>query len=103
MVLLDKVGRGNKDEVFVRQALEQADYACGGWIASQRFFNMASESALEPRVRAAIVTAVAIYVETARLDQQEVQRALDVRTVGEARALIDRLHPMAFGGWNGLR
>ncbi len=95
--------RGNKDEVFVRQALEQADYACGRWIANQRHFNMAPDSEIEPQVKAAVVTAVAIYVETARIDQQEVQRALAVRTVGEAQALIDRLHPMAFGGWHGLR
>lgn len=91
--------RGNKDEVFVRQALEQADYASGRWIANQRYFNMAPDAELDPQVKAAIVTAVAIYVDTAGIDKQEVQRALEVKTVGEAQKLIDRLHPIAFGGW----
>jgi hypothetical protein len=96
--------RGNKDEVFVRQALEQADYACGRWIASQRHFDVDPTSLLEPLAKAAVVTAVAIYVETARLSQLEVQRALAIETVAQARALIDRLHPLAFGGgWYGGR
>lgn len=34
-----------------------------------------------------------------RNDKQEVQRALEVRTAGDAQALIDRLHPIAFGCW----
>lgn len=94
--------RGNKDEVFVRQALDHADYACGRSIASQQFFNRALESELDPQAKAAFVTAVAIYVETARIDQKEVQNALAVKTVREAQALIDRLHPLTFGGRYGL-
>lgn len=47
---------------------------------------------------AAIVTAVAVYVEKSRLDQNKIQRALAIRTVGEAQELVDRLHPMTFGG-----
>lgn len=95
--------RSNKDEVFVRQALEQSDYACGRWIANQRLFDEPPDSELAPQAKAAIVTAVAIYVETARVDRKEIQSALDIKTVNDAQSLVDRLHPMAFGGGRDVR
>jgi len=97
----DVLYRGTKDEIFVRQALSQADYSCGRWIANQKFFDKPEDSELDPQAKAAIIIAVAIYVETARLDRNDLQSALALRTVGEAHRLIDRLHPLTFGGWNG--
>lgn len=85
--------RGIKDEGFVRRALEIAQNADGRWIANQMHFNRKDDSPLEPSVHASVVTAVSIYVQRCGWDEQEIANALAAKTVGQARALIDRLSP----------
>ena len=65
-----KLERGIKDEGFVRRALGIADYDSGRWIANQSCFNHPARHLLDPRVKAAIVTAVAIYVEKYRWPEE---------------------------------
>lgn len=88
-----KLDRRTKDEGFVRRALEIADYDSVRWIANQACFNHPARHPLEPSVKAAIVTAVAIYVEKCRWPEEEVASALAIVTVGDAQVLIDRLFP----------
>lgn len=86
--------RGIKDEGFVRKALDDAKSDDGRWIANQACFNGASDAMLDATARAALVTAVAIYKEHHKLQDDHLKAALDVTTVGEARALIDQLSPL---------
>ncbi|MGO4812262.1 hypothetical protein AB4156_22135 [Cupriavidus sp. 2MCAB6] len=88
-----KLDRGIKDEGFVSRALEIADHGCGRWVANQSCFNHPARHPLEPMVKAAIVTAVAIYVEKFRWPEEELASALAIVTVGDAQVLIDRLFP----------
>jgi len=83
--------RGIRDEGFVRKALEIAQNGDGRWIANQAHFNGKDASQLEPSVHAAVVTAVSIYVQRYGWDEQEITNALAAKTVGQARALIDKL------------
>lgn len=83
--------RGIKDEGFVRRALEIARNEDGRWIAHQSHFNGLKDSELEPSVHAALVTAVAIWVQHQKFDEAEIKNALEAKTVGAARELIDRL------------
>ncbi|MDQ6960900.1 MAG: hypothetical protein Q9M28_00005 [Mariprofundaceae bacterium] len=90
--------RGIKDEGFVRKALEIAQNADGKWIANQTHFNGLSDSNLEPVVHAALVTAVAIYVQKNKLEEAEIKTALAATTVGAAKKLIDRLSELVRKG-----
>lgn len=92
------VYRGNKDEVFVRAGAGPGRLCVRATDRQSTVLHRALESELDPRAKAAFVTAVAIYVETARIDKKEVQNALSFRTVRGAQALIDRLYPLTFGG-----
>ncbi|GAB2745757.1 hypothetical protein GCM10027019_26490 [Melaminivora jejuensis] len=83
--------RGIKDEGFVRHALDIAKNEDGRWIANQSCFNGSADSELQPAVHAALVTSVSIYVERYKWDQEEIKNALQAKTVGQARALVDRL------------
>ena len=83
--------RGTKDESFVRHALDIAKNEDGRWIANQGSFNLHSDSELLPSVHAALVTSVSIYVQRYNWEQAEITNALEAKTVGEARDLIDRL------------
>lgn len=85
------MNRGIKDEGFVRHAFDIAKNEDGRWIANQSCFNGNPDSVLQPVVHAALVTSVAIYVEKLKLEEVEISNVLQVKTVGQARALIDRL------------
>jgi len=85
------VDRGIKDEGFVRRALDIAEGGDGRWIANQAHFNGSNECEIEPSVLAALVTSTSIYFQKGKLEEVEIENALAVKTVGEARAFIDRL------------
>lgn len=77
--------RGIKDEGFVRKALDIAENEDGRWIANQSHFNGANESKIEPSVLAALVTSTSIYVQKDKFEEVEIEKALSIKTVGEAR------------------
>jgi hypothetical protein len=85
--------RGIKDEAFVRRALSEATHDMGRWIAHQDCFNGLAESILQPSVKAALVTSVAIFAEKyPTFTEDDVEKALEVKTIREARSLIDILY-----------
>jgi len=83
--------RGIKDEGFVRYALEIAESDDGRWIANQSFFNHKDSEPLDPKVKAALITATSVYVNKFNWPEVDVVDALAVNTIGDARALVDRL------------
>lgn len=83
--------RGITDEAFVRRALQEADSDSGRWIANQSFFNKSDSSPINEVVRAAIITAVAIYDQKydELITEEDLMTAQGIKTVGDARQLID--------------
>ena len=84
--------RGLKDEAFIRKALEIATYDDGRWIANQGQFNGKDSNKLDPSVKAALITSTSIYVQKDKLKESSITEALQIETVGEARAFIDKYH-----------
>jgi hypothetical protein len=83
--------RGIKDEGFVRYALEIAESEDGRWLANQSFFNHKDTDPVDPKLKSVLVTAVAVYANKFNWPETDVSDALAVSTVGDARALVDRL------------
>jgi hypothetical protein len=87
------MNRGIKDEGFIRHALGEATNEMGRWIANQAFFNGLAVTEINPRAKCALVTAVAIYEQkySDHFSEDDIERALAVATIGDARNLIDDL------------
>ncbi|MFP3637806.1 hypothetical protein [Paraburkholderia sp. SIMBA_054] len=86
--------RGIKDEAFVRKALEVATNENGRWIANQACFNGLADSPFDETAKAGMVTAVAVFKEQGKLKDEHLAAAHAIRTVGDARALIDVVSPL---------
>lgn len=86
--------RGIQDEAFVRRALDEATFDMGRWIANQSFFNHSDQTPILPKLKAAIITSAAVYVEKYGLEERIVEDALAINTCGEARAFIDTVRPL---------
>jgi hypothetical protein len=80
------------EESFVRNALKHATFDDGRWVANQSTFNGLANAPLDSAVKAAVVTAVNIFVTKQWLPELELGNALKIITVDDARKFIARVY-----------
>lgn len=83
--------RGTKDEAFIGDAyngiMDRRD------IAHQDFYNGYKDDQIPLVHLATFITAIRIYNHQNIVSDQDVNRALEARTYGDVRNLVDELHP----------
>lgn len=83
--------RGTKDEAFIGDAykgiVDRRD------IADQSLYNGYAKDEMPSGQRAVFVTAVKIYNKQNILSDQDVDKAVEAKTYGDVRGLVDEFHP----------
>lgn len=83
--------RGTKDEAFIGDAfkgvVDRRD------IADQSLYNGYMKDEIPSGQRAVFITAVKIYNKQNILNDQDVDSAVEAKTYGDVRDLIDEFHP----------